>query len=160
MLSVNPQEPSEEILRRFEIFFGGFKPLKSLVADHATAVTGSGWVWIVDDGGHLEVISTYACGTPIAAGRHITPILAIDLWEHAYYADFLDNRLDYLTAFWNSVNWAAVHNNLLTVPPEFRLLGDVEVLIEIEEDPNKGKYPHLDELAREFDVENAKKYSM
>jgi len=133
------------------------KKLKTLVADHAAAVTGSGWVWLVDDGGHLEVISTYGVGTPIAAGNHVTPILAIDMWEHAYYADFLDNRNDYLDAFWKTTNWANVHNNLLSIPPEFRLLGDVEVMMDNEEAEAvsaKGKYPHLDDLAKMFDVEN------
>jgi len=162
ILSTKKRVPSEELEKRFEIFFGGLKKLKSLVADHAAAVTGSGWVWLVDDGGHLEVISTYGCGTPIAAGRHITPIIAIDLWEHAYYADFMDNRVDYLTAFWNTLNWTAVHNNLLAVPPDFRLLGDVEILIDPSEQPTvkESKYKHLEEISKMFDVENTKKYKI
>jgi len=67
---------------------------------------GSGWSWLVVDGGKLAVISTPNQDSPISDGK--TPILGIDVWEHAYYLNYQNRRPDYLAAWWNVVNWDAV----------------------------------------------------
>ncbi len=67
---------------------------------------GSGWAWLVVDGGGLEVYSTANQDSPLMQGH--TPILGVDVWEHAYYLNYQNRRADYLEAWWNVVNWDAV----------------------------------------------------
>ena len=80
------------------------------VLDAAATRFGSGWAWLSVDGGGLVVESTPNQDTPISAGR--TPILGIDVWEHAYYIDYRNARPKYVEAFWNLVNWDFVAKNL------------------------------------------------
>jgi Fe-Mn family superoxide dismutase len=70
---------------------------------------GSGWTWLVVSGGALEVLSTPNQDSPLTDGK--TPILGIDVWEHAYYLKYQNRRPDYLAAIWNVVNWDAVGAN-------------------------------------------------
>jgi Fe-Mn family superoxide dismutase len=86
--------------------FGGLDDLKSQVNDAGVKRFGSGWTWVVVTGGSLSVTSTPNQDTPISEGS--TPILGIDVWEHAYYLKYQNRRPDYLAAWWNVVNWPEV----------------------------------------------------
>jgi superoxide dismutase, Fe-Mn family len=83
--------------------FGGLDDLKSQVNDAGVKRFGSGWSWVVVSGGSLSVTSTPNQDSPISEGS--TPILGIDVWEHAYYLKYQNRRPDYLEAWWNVVNW-------------------------------------------------------
>ena len=86
--------------------FGGVDELKAAVNDAGVKRFGSGWTWLVWDGAGLAVMSTPNQDSPIMEGK--TPLLGIDVWEHAYYLNYQNRRPDYLAAWWNVVNWAAV----------------------------------------------------
>jgi len=70
---------------------------------------GSGWAWLINKGGKLEIISTPNQDSPLMDGNK--PILGVDVWEHAYYLKYQNRRPDYLKAWWNVVNWDAVTKN-------------------------------------------------
>jgi len=87
--------------------FGSFDAFKEKFAQAATTRFGSGWAWLsVARDGKLEVTSTANQDSPLMEGK--TPILGIDVWEHAYYLHYQNRRVDYIAAFWNVVNWQAV----------------------------------------------------
>ena len=86
--------------------FGSLDDLKAKVNDAGVKRFGSGWSWLVVAGGALEVMSTPNQDTPLSEGK--TPILGIDVWEHAYYLEYQNKRPVYLDAWWNVVNWDAV----------------------------------------------------
>ena len=86
--------------------FGGVDQLKEQVNDAGVKRFGSGWSWLVWDGTGLAVISTPNQDSPILEGK--TPLLGIDVWEHAYYLNYQNRRADYLAAWWNVVNWPEV----------------------------------------------------
>jgi superoxide dismutase, Fe-Mn family len=86
--------------------FGGLDALREQVNDAGVKRFGSGWTWLVWDGTGLAVVSTPNQDSPIMEGK--TPILGIDVWEHAYYLKYQNRRPDYLTAWWNVVNWDEV----------------------------------------------------
>ncbi len=86
--------------------FGGFDAFKQQLSDAAVNRFGSGWGWLVHDGSSLAVISTPNQDAPIMEGQ--TPILGIDVWEHAYYLKYQNKRPDYVAAWWNVVNWPEV----------------------------------------------------
>ena len=87
--------------------FGSFDDFKSKVAAAAAGRFGSGWAWLtVDTSGALRVESTANQDSPLSDGR--TPILGVDVWEHAYYLKYQNKRPDYVAAWWNAVNWSAV----------------------------------------------------
>ena len=86
--------------------FGGLADLKSAVNDAGVKRFGSGWTWLVWDGSGLAVESTPNQDTPVMDGK--TPLLGIDVWEHAYYLNYQNRRPDYLEAWWNVVDWDAV----------------------------------------------------
>jgi superoxide dismutase, Fe-Mn family len=89
-----------------ETTFGGVDQLKEQVNDAGVKRFGSGWTWLVVDNGRLAVTSTPNQDAPLSEGQ--TPILGIDVWEHAYYLKYQNRRPDYLAAWWNVVNWDAV----------------------------------------------------
>ena len=90
--------------------FGSFPDLQKQFAAAAIGRFGSGWAWlVVGDGGALDVVSTPNQDTPLMEGRR--PILGIDVWEHAYYLNYQNRRPDYVSAFWNVVNWTVVVEN-------------------------------------------------
>ena len=100
-------EPTGSIGDAIRSAFGGLDALKEQVNDAGVKRFGSGWAWLVADGsGGLAVISTPNQDSPLMEGR--TPILGIDVWEHAYYLRYQNRRPDYLAAWWNVVNWGAV----------------------------------------------------
>lgn len=86
--------------------FGSLDDLKARVNDAGIKRFGSGWTWLVVSDGALEVMSTPNQDTPLSEGR--TPVLGIDVWEHAYYLEYQNKRPVYLDAWWNVVNWDAV----------------------------------------------------
>ena len=101
-------EPSGDLAAAIEGDFGSFKELQEKF--NATAVNrfGSGWAWLVVDGGKLAVIDTLNQDSPLIDGK--TPILGLDVWEHAYYLKYQNRRPEYVEAFWNVVNWDEVAN--------------------------------------------------
>jgi len=86
--------------------YGGLDKLKADVNDAGVKRFGSGWTWVVADGGSLSVMSTPNQDSPLSDG--MTPILGIDVWEHAYYLNYQNRRPDYLAAWWGVVDWDEV----------------------------------------------------
>ncbi len=86
--------------------FGSLVDLKAKVNEAGIKRFGSGWSWLVVSGGALEVMSTPNQDTPLSEGK--TPILGVDVWEHAYYLNYQNKRPAYLDAWWSVVNWGAV----------------------------------------------------
>jgi Fe-Mn family superoxide dismutase len=100
-------EPSGELASAIESAFGDLGVLKAQVNDAGVKRFGSGWTWLVrDSGGALTVLSTPNQDSPVMEGQ--TPILGIDVWEHAYYLKYQNRRPDYLEAWWNVIDWDAV----------------------------------------------------
>ena len=90
--------------------FGGFEKFQEEFATAAATRFGSGWAWLISDGGKLSVMSTPNQDSPIMEGK--TPILGLDVWEHAYYLNYQNKRPDYVKAFWNVINWSEVSRGL------------------------------------------------
>jgi superoxide dismutase, Fe-Mn family len=88
--------------------FGSFENFQQAFAAAAAGQFGSGWAWLVVDGGQLKVVSTANQDTPVSLG--MKPILGIDVWEHAYYLKYQNMRASYVTAWWNVVNWNFVND--------------------------------------------------
>ncbi|NGQ97395.1 superoxide dismutase [Brevibacillus sp. SYP-B805] len=86
--------------------FGSFDNFKAEFTKAATGRFGSGWAWLIVDGGKLAITSTPNQDSPLMEGK--TPILGLDVWEHAYYLKYQNKRPDYIAAFWNVVNWDEV----------------------------------------------------
>jgi Fe-Mn family superoxide dismutase len=101
------KEPTGALAQDINSTFGGFDQLKQQVTQAAIGRFGSGWAWLcVDNTGKLHVDSTPNQDTPLMEGH--TPILGVDVWEHAYYLKYQNRRPDYLAAWWNVVNWDEV----------------------------------------------------
>ncbi len=99
-------DPSGELADAINATFGSLDNFKQEFANAAATRFGSGWAWLSVDAGKLVVESTPNQDTPLSEGR--TPILGLDVWEHAYYLNYQNRRPDYITAFWNVVNWDEV----------------------------------------------------
>ena len=102
-------QPSGELSEAINDAFGSFDSFKEKFADAAATRFGSGWAWLVANNGKLEVTSTPNQDSPLMEGK--TPILGLDVWEHAYYLKYQNKRPDYISAFWNVVNWDQVAEN-------------------------------------------------
>ena len=101
-------EPVGEVASDIKKFFGSFDDFKEKFALAAMTRFGSGWAWLsVARDGKLEISSTANQDSPMMEGK--TPLLGIDVWEHAYYLNYQNRRADYITAFWNVVNWKKVN---------------------------------------------------
>ncbi|WP_226566856.1 superoxide dismutase [Bacillus stratosphericus] len=98
--------PTGELADAVEKELGGFEKFKSDFAAAAAGRFGSGWAWLVVNNGKLEITSTPNQDSPLTEGK--TPILGLDVWEHAYYLNYQNRRPDYISAFWNVVNWDEV----------------------------------------------------
>jgi Fe-Mn family superoxide dismutase len=90
--------------------FGSFDALKEQFAKAAGGRFGSGWAWVIDAGGKLTVESTPNQDSPVMDGKK--PLFGIDVWEHAYYLKYQNRRPDYVSAWWNVINWAEVNKRL------------------------------------------------
>jgi Fe-Mn family superoxide dismutase len=100
-------DPTGSVADAIKSSFGDFAKLKEQVNASGLARFGSGWAWVVaDKGGKLTIESTPNQDTPVSEKK--TPILGVDVWEHAYYLKYQNRRADYLAAWWNVVNWAEV----------------------------------------------------
>ncbi len=99
-------EPKGDLLAAINRDLGGFEEFKKKFTDAATKRFGSGWAWLSSDKGKLAVESTPNQDSPVMEGR--VPLLGIDVWEHAYYLHYQNRRPDYVTAFYQVINWNAV----------------------------------------------------
>lgn len=99
-------EPSGELADAINSAFGSFEEFKSQFSAAAATRFGSGWAWLVSDGGQLSVTSSPNQDSPMMEGK--TPILGLDVWEHAYYLNYQNRRPDYIAAFFNIIDWNAV----------------------------------------------------
>ena len=98
--------PSGDLAEAIDSTFGSLDAFKEQFSNAAATRFGSGWAWLSVDGGKLVVESTPNQDTPLSEGR--TPILGLDVWEHAYYLNYQNRRPDYISAFFNVVNWDEV----------------------------------------------------
>mmetsp|Transcript_29202 Transcript_29202/g.73465 ORF Transcript_29202/g.73465 Transcript_29202/m.73465 type:complete len:194 (-) Transcript_29202:119-700(-) len=104
-------EPTGAIAEAIVRDFGSFDAFKEQFTTAAATHFGSGWAWLVKNAdGKLEVVSTHDAGNPLTSGQ--TPILTIDVWEHAYYIDYQNARPAYIDAWWKLVNWEFANKNL------------------------------------------------
>ncbi len=99
-------EPTGALKAAIDETFGSFDAFKEKFTQAATTRFGSGWAWLVVNQGALEIISTPNQDSPLMDG--LTPILGLDVWEHAYYLKYKNVRPEYIAAFWNLVNWDEV----------------------------------------------------
>jgi superoxide dismutase, Fe-Mn family len=98
--------PSGELAEAIQRDFGSFESFKEKLTNAAANQFGSGWGWLVASDGKLDVIARPNQDSPLMEGK--TPLLGVDVWEHAYYLKYQNRRPDYLSAWWNTVNWDAV----------------------------------------------------
>jgi len=106
-------EPTGKLADDIKATFGSFDAFKEKLADAGVKRFGSGWAWLIKNkSGKLEIASTANQDSPLMgkaiAGCEGTPVLGVDVWEHAYYLHYQNRRPDYLKAWWNTVNWAEV----------------------------------------------------
>ena len=99
-------EPSGKLADAIKKSFGDFATFKTQFADAAAKRFGSGWAWLVKQDNLLTITSTPNQDTPVMEGKH--PILGVDVWEHAYYLKYQNKRPEYVSAWWNVVNWPEV----------------------------------------------------
>ena len=103
--------PTGQLLSAIEKDFGSFEKFKEDFSACAMTQFGSGWAWLVKEGGQLKVTSTPNAETPLSSNSQ-KALLTCDVWEHAYYIDYRNARNSYLSAFWKLVNWEFVNKNL------------------------------------------------
>ena len=106
-------KPSAALAKQIDTDFGSFEAFKAEFAKAATSRFGSGWAWLIKKEGRLVVSSTPNQDNPLMDLAEVKgqPILALDVWEHAYYLKYMNKRADYIAAFWNLVNWDFVSTN-------------------------------------------------
>jgi Fe-Mn family superoxide dismutase len=90
--------------------FGSFDKFKEELKKAAVGRFGSGWAWVIDNGGRLSIESTANQDSPLMEGKK--PVFGVDVWEHAYYLKYQNRRPDYIDAWWNVVNWAEINRRL------------------------------------------------
>jgi superoxide dismutase, Fe-Mn family len=98
--------PAGDLAGAIDRELGGFESFKEKLTNAAVAQFGSGWGWLVVSDGRLEVTARPNQDSPLMEGK--TPILGVDVWEHAYYLKYQNRRPDYVGAWWNTINWQAV----------------------------------------------------
>jgi Fe-Mn family superoxide dismutase len=103
-------QPTGAIADAITSSFGGFDTFKEQLAKAGATRFGSGWAWLIDHGGKLVIESTANQDSPLMEGKK--PVLGIDVWEHAYYLKYQNRRPDYISAWWNVVNWNEVNKRL------------------------------------------------
>jgi Fe-Mn family superoxide dismutase len=103
--------PTGKIAEAIDATWGAFDKFKDELTQSAATNFGSGWTWLVkNEQQKLEIVNTANAGNPLTDGK--TPILTIDVWEHAYYIDYRNARPQYIEAYWNLVNWEFANGNL------------------------------------------------
>ncbi len=102
-------QPSGELADAINDAFGSFDAFKEEFTNAAGSRFGSGWAWLVSNNGTLEVTSTPNQDSPLMEGK--TPLLGLDVWEHSYYLKYQNKRPEYISAWWNVVNWDQVAEN-------------------------------------------------
>ena len=109
ILSPNAEQASNDFIALIEKSFGSCDAMKKQFAQAAATRFGSGWAWLCSKNGELSICSTPNQDNPLMVGGcEGTPILGLDVWEHAYYLNYQNRRPDYIKAFWDIVNWKAV----------------------------------------------------
>jgi Fe-Mn family superoxide dismutase len=103
-------DPSGDIADALNDTFGSFKEFRDKFSGEATNQFGSGWAWLVSNGGKLEVVARPNQDSPLMDG--LFPIFGIDVWEHAYYLKYQNKRPDYIESWWNTLNWDAINKRL------------------------------------------------
>ncbi len=101
------EAPGGELAQAINTAFGSYEAFQSEFADAAAGRFGSGWAWLVSVGGELKIMSTPNQDNPIMDNSG-TPLLGLDVWEHAYYLNYQNRRADYIDAWWNVVDWSVV----------------------------------------------------
>lgn len=108
-------EPAGKLGEAIAAKFGSFADFKTKLEAAGVGRFGSGWAWLVVTGGGLEIVSTANQDSPLmgkaVAGAEGTPVIGVDVWEHAYYLNYQNRRPDYLKAFWNVIDWAKAGEN-------------------------------------------------
>ena len=106
--------PTGDLASAIDAAFGNFETFKTQFSQAAATRFGSGWAWLIVQNGKLAVCSTPNQDNPLMDIADVkgTPILGIDVWEHAYYLNYQNRRPDYISAFWNVINWNEVEKNL------------------------------------------------
>lgn len=102
--------PDGELAEAIDQAFGSFDDFKAKLKETGVGQFGSGWAWLVHDGSGLAVLGTPNQDNPVMEGK--TPLLGVDVWEHAYYLTYQNRRPDYIDAWWSTVNWAKVAERL------------------------------------------------
>ncbi|MFP4059180.1 MAG: superoxide dismutase [Bacteroidota bacterium] len=108
--SFNPhpmKKPTGKLLDQIDNQFGSFDEFRNKFTDQATSLFGSGWTWLVKKSdGSLDIINESNAGNPLRSGH--TPLMTLDVWEHAYYLDYQNKRPDYVDGFWHVIDWEKV----------------------------------------------------
>ena len=105
-------EPTGAIADQIKADFGDFESFKKQFNETTAKQFGSGWGWVILEGGKLKIVTTANQDNPISQGHY--PILGNDVWEHAYYLKYQNKRPDYLAAWWNTVNWEEINKRFET----------------------------------------------
>ncbi len=109
--------PEGELLKAIEKYFGSFEKFKKELSGAAASQFGSGWAWLISTGDGLRVISTPNQDNSLMDISQVKgkPLLALDVWEHAYYLKYKNKRPEYITQFWNIINWDAVARRFVPI---------------------------------------------
>jgi superoxide dismutase, Fe-Mn family len=106
-------KPVGNLAQAINATFGGFDTFKEKFNQAAATRFGSGWAWLVNTGGALDIYSTANQDSPMMEGKY--PVMGLDVWEHAYYLKYQNRRPDYISAWWNVVNWEEIENRFNSV---------------------------------------------
>ncbi|MEJ2373389.1 MAG: superoxide dismutase [Sulfurimonas sp.] len=139
--------PSDPLVQKISEVFGSMDEFKKLFIDAALSNFGSGWTWLViDQHEHLKILNTSNAQTPIA--NSITPLITCDVWEHAYYLDYKNERAKYLEGFWEHINW----NNVSKIYEDKEHLNVIGLAGVLNNDPDDPMSDYLDELQHQEEI--------